>query len=139
MSEQKTARITVKKPKVDLEPLTDVELEMMTIIWKHGPCTVHQIIEHLPTHRKLAYTSVSTMVRILELKQFVDSKKDGRAHLYQAKVQKEAYEARAVTDVITKVFEGKPTALVRSLISNQLLTKETLEELKKMIEAGKQK
>ena len=129
----------MKKTKTNLEPLTEVELEMMTVIWKHGPCTVHQIIDHLPADRKLAYTSVSTMVRILEQKLFVESTKDGRSHLYRAKVQKEAYEARAVTDVIAKVFEGKPTALVRSLISNQLLTKETLEELKKMIDSGKPK
>jgi predicted transcriptional regulator len=129
----------VKKTKTNLEPLTEVELEMMTVIWKHGPCTVHQIIDHLPADRKLAYTSVSTMVRILEQKLFVESTKDGRSHLYRAKVQKEAYEARAVTDVIAKVFEGKPTALVRSLISNQLLTKETLEELKTMIDSGKPK
>ncbi len=129
----------MKKTKTNLEPLTEVELEMMTVIWKHGPCTVHQIIDHLPADRKLAYTSVSTMVRILEQKLFVESTKDGRSHLYRAKVQKEAYEARAVTDVIAKVFEGKPTALVRSLISNQLLTKETLEELKTMIDSGKPK
>ena len=129
----------MKKTKTNLEPLTEVELEMMTVIWKRGPCTVHQIIDHLPADRKLAYTSVSTMVRILEEKLFVESTKDGRSHLYRAKVQKEAYEARAVTDVIAKVFEGKPTALVRSLISNQLLTKETLEELKTMIDSGKPK
>ena len=129
----------MKKTKANLEPLTEVELEMMTVIWKHGPCTVHQIIDHLPADRKLAYTSVSTMVRILEQKLFVESTKDGRSHLYRAKVQKEAYEARAVTDVIAKVFEGRPTALVRSLISNQLLTKETLEELKTMIDSGKPK
>jgi predicted transcriptional regulator len=112
---------------------------MAQIFLKHGPCTVHKIIDHLPADRKLAYTSVSTMVRILEQKQFVSSTKDGRAHVYQAKVLKEVYEASAVTDVIARVFEGKPTALVRSLISNQLLTKETLEELKKMIESGKPK
>lgn len=129
----------MKKQKLNVEPLTDVELEMMLIIWKHGPCTVNQIMERLPQGRDLAYTSVSTMVRILEQKNFVTSTKEGRAHLYMAAVDKEAYENRAVSDVISKVFEGEPTALVRSLFANRVLTKDAIDEIRKLIDAGKRK
>jgi len=128
-----------KRHKHAIEQLTDVELEMMNIIWKEGPCTVNKILEILPKDRKLAYTSVSTMVRILEQKNFVYSQKDGRAHLYGALVKKDQYETRAVSDMITKVFDGQPKALVRRLLSGDLISQDTIRELKKLIEAEKKK
>ena len=48
------------------KPLTATELEMMNVIWRIGPCSVLQVVEQLRPERELAYTSVSTIVRILE-------------------------------------------------------------------------
>ena len=62
---------------------------MMNVIWRIGPCSVSQILEALPPERPLAYTSVSTIVRILEQKQFVVSQKEGRGHLYKAALAKD--------------------------------------------------
>ena len=121
------------RAKKDNKQLTDVELEMMNIIWRVGPCNVHQILEHLPQERALAYTSVSTMVRILEQKQFVRSVKDGRGHLYQAMVSRQDYEAASVSTFVKNVFQGEPSQLVMRLLASDQLTKDDLEHIKKLI------
>lgn len=129
----------VRTRKKDQSQLTDVELEMMTIIWQIGPCSVHQMLEHLPKERALAYTSVSTMVRILEQKQFVSSVKDGRGHLYSAVISKETYEAASVAHLVTNVFQGEPSLLIRRLLASGDMSQKALDEIRKMIEAGSKK
>ena len=114
--------------------LTDVELEMMNIIWRIGPCTVSQIIAALPDERDLAYTTVSTMIRILEQKQFVESFKVGRGHSYQALIEKKDYQSSSIDDVVTNVFDGTASLLVKQLLANDSLTADDLSEIRKLIE-----
>src|SRR4051794_14926789 len=93
-------------PKRAREALTEAELEMMTIVWRIGPCSVAQILEALPAGREVAYTTASTIVRILEQKGYVASEKAGRGHLYRAAVSKEAYQARSLEHLVSSVFDG---------------------------------
>ena len=88
-------------PRSDDKRLTNVELELMTILWTLGEGNVTQVIAALPAERALAYTSVSTILRILEGKGFVAARREGRGHLYKPTISKNEYEARAVKDVVT--------------------------------------
>jgi predicted transcriptional regulator len=110
--------------------LTATELEMMNVVWRVGPCSVHQVVEALRPDRKLAYTSVSTIIRILEQKGYVVSLKEGRGHLYQAAVAKETYQAKSLERLVTHVFDGAPTLLVQRLIDSDQLSVEELERIK---------
>jgi predicted transcriptional regulator len=111
------------------KPLTAVELEMMNVIWRIGPCSVTQIQQELASGRELAYTSISTMVRILEQKGYVVSEKVGRGHLYSAAVSKESYQASSLRHLLDDVFEGTPALLVRRLLDSESLTAEELAEI----------
>jgi predicted transcriptional regulator len=113
--------------------LTEVELEMMNIVWSVGPCTVHQILDALPVARQLAYTSVSTMVRILEQKGYLKAMKDGRGHIYQAIIPKDDYEASALQQMVHKLFDGEPSLLVHRLLSTQGMTQEDLKSIEQLI------
>ena len=84
--------------------LTAVELEMMNVIWLIGPCSVAQVQQRLRPQRELAYTSVSTIVRILEQKGYVTSEKQGRGHVYAAAVSKESYQALSLKRIVRKEF-----------------------------------
>jgi predicted transcriptional regulator len=103
--------------------LTQAELEVMSILWRLGEGTVRQVIDGLPAGRRLAYTSVSTILRILEQKQVVGSRREGsgRGHVYFARVPKQEYEARSLRDLIGRVFDGAPVSLVRCLVQNETL------------------
>jgi predicted transcriptional regulator len=115
--------------------LTEVELELMTILWEKGGGTVNDVLEALPEERPLAYTSVSTILRILEQKGVLGTEKVGRGHRYVPLVGKEAYEAFALEQVVGKVFGGEPLALVRRLVDGAGLTRRELAELKALLEA----
>jgi predicted transcriptional regulator len=113
--------------------LTAVELEMMSIIWRIGPCSVGQVREQLLPERALAYTSVSTMVRILEQKGYVISRREGRGHLYSAAVSREAYQTRSLKEFVSKVFDGTPALLVRRLVDSDSLTPQELAQIKSIL------
>ncbi len=113
--------------------LTAVELEMMNVIWRIGPCSVAQVQEQLRPQRELAYTSVSTIVRILEQKGYVTSEKEGRGHRYEASVAKEAYQAMSLKRLVSDVFDGAPSILVQRLLDSKALTPEELAQIKSLL------
>ncbi len=121
-----------RKPVVE-KRLTDVELELMGLLWRLGEGTVADVQAALPPSRPLAYTSVSTMLRILESKGVVMSRKQGRGHVYVPIIRKSDYEAHAVKDVVDRVFEGAPLALVRQLLEHVPLSDEDVSELRSLI------
>lgn len=119
--------------------LTDVELELMNILWSLGEGSVADVLAQLPAGRDLAYTSVSTILRILEQKNILKARKEGRGHIYIPVLKKSDYEAKAVKHVVDKVFEGTPVALVRQLLNTVNLGKAEIEELKKLISKMEEK
>ena len=112
------------------KPLTATELEMMNVIWRLGRCFIHQVIDELRPHRKLAYSSVSTIVRILEQKGFVSSEKEGRGHLYAPLISKETYQVRSLRHLVQHVFDGTPTLLVQRLVNSEQLDPAELDRIR---------
>ncbi len=127
------------KPASDDKRLTNVELELMSILWRLGEANVAQVIAALPAERVLAYTSVSTILRILEGKGFVAARREGRGHLYKPQVTRSAYEARAVKDVVNRVFQGVPVAMVRQLLENVQMSDNDVRELRKLVASIKER
>lgn len=113
--------------------LTPVELEMMNVIWRIGPCTVARVLEELRPQRELAYTSVSTVVRILEQKGYVTSVKAGRGHLYEAAVSKAEYQAASLDNLLSDVFDGEPALLVQRLLDSKTLSSDELAQIKALL------
>ena len=106
----------------------------MTILWERGGGTVTEVQAALPPQRPLAYTSVSTILRILEQKGVLASEKVGRGHRYLPTVAKGAYEAFALDQVVGKVFGGEPLALVRRLVDTAGLSRKDLAALRALID-----
>ena len=122
------------RPKKKKALLTEVELELMNILWQLGEGTVRDVLAHLASDRHLAYTSVATIIRILEQNNFVTSRKQGRTHIYTPVVPKEDYEARSLNHIVKKLFNNVPTSLVARLVDGQNLSQQELEEMKKILE-----
>ena len=114
--------------------LTEVELELMSILWQLGEGTVREVLEELPPERDLAYTSVSTIIRILEQKRLLTSRKKGRAHIYRPTMKKAEYERRSLDHLVEKVFDGAPSALVVRLLDIDNLSPEEIDAIRRAIE-----
>jgi len=116
--------------------LTQAELEIMQILWRLGEGTVHQVLAGLAPGRRLAYTSVSTILRILEQKGVVGSRRDGsgRGHTYFPKVARQQYERHSLRDLIGRVFGGAPSSLVRCLVESEELGPGELAALRALLD-----
>ena len=106
--------------------LTDVELELMTIIWALGAAAVKDVAAALPKSRRLAYTSVATVMKILEQKKFLRCEKASYAHVFTPIVSKDAYEASCLDHMVANVFDGEPVALVQRFLQAQKLSNDDL-------------
>src|SRR5690348_8797807 len=119
-----------KQPARLEKTLTEVELELMTILWELGGGTVNDVLAALPPTRPLAYTSVATILRILEQKWVLGAEKVGRGHRYVPLIPKDQYEAFALEQMVGKVFGGEPVALVRRLVDGAGLSRRELAALR---------
>ncbi len=122
-----------------LQTLTKAEEEVMHIIWQLDKCLVRDIIEHLGDP-DIPHSTVSSVVRILEKKGFVDHKAYGKTYEYFPIVTKEAYAQHGVQSLMEKYFGGSPKKLVSFLVqSEDLNLKELNDMLKKLDNAAKKK
>lgn len=129
----------MSRSKLKLEkPLTEVELQLMNAIWKLGDCTVKEVQQEIAKTRELAYTSIATMMKILEQKGVVKSTKADKAHLYSAVVLKSEYETSSLDHLAKNLFEGDPTSMVMKLLSDSKLSKDEIAAIKKILDQRSQ-
>jgi BlaI family penicillinase repressor len=115
--------------------LTDGEHRIMEVIWNKGSATVADVVAALSG--KDAYTTILTMMRILKAKGYLTCRKDGRAHIYTPKVDRETVARKAVRQLLAKFFDNSPGELVLSFLREEDLSPEELDELKqKILESG---
>ena len=113
--------------------LTDAELEIMHVVWELDGGTVRQVHERLNQQRPLAYTTVMTMMNILEEKGHLSRRKEGRAYRYEPVRPKNQVISGMVDDFVGRVFEGSATPLIVSLVKDKKISKKDLEEIARMI------
>ena len=112
--------------------LTKLELQMMQVVWRSGACTVSTVQEGLK--QQLAYTTVQTMLNILERKGQLKRKLQGRAFLYSAAVSEAKASGNALRDLVDRMFGGSGEELVMSLVKSRQLDARKLAELSRMLE-----
>lgn len=123
-----------KKIKLD-KPLTEVELQLMNVIWSLGSCTVKEVQTEISKDRELAYTSIATIMKILETKGIIKSTKNDKAHLYVSLISKENYEGQSLEHLAENLFQGDHSQMVMRLINDTHLTKKDLEAIKKVLDS----
>lgn len=104
----------------------------MTVLWDRGPSTVAQVREALGDGA--AYTTVLTLMRILEEKGHVARRVEGRAHRYRALTARSAARGSALTRLTRQFFRGSPELLLTQLVAETDLPRETLERLREMLD-----
>ena len=115
--------------------LGKAELEVLRVLWDAGPLTVRDVMEHLHQQdRKVAYTTVQTMLGRLEQKAFVRSDKSGLAYIYSAIVSRERFSRSRLKNLLDQLYDGAAGTLALQLLRNERLKPEEIEELRKLIE-----
>src|SRR5438034_51165 len=100
--------------------LTNAEHRIMEVIWARGSATVADVVEALKG--KDAYTTILTLMRILKEKGYLSSRKEGRAHVFTPRVDRDTVARKAVHQVLAKFFSGSPSELVLAFLREEELT-----------------
>ena len=121
-----------------LQTLTKAEEEVMHIIWELGRCLVRDIIDKLGDP-DMPHSTISSVVRILEKKGFVDHKAYGKTHEYFPIITREDYAQHGVTSLMDKYFGGSPKKLVSFLVQSKDINLKELNDLMKTLDNPKKK
>ncbi len=114
--------------------LTRQELEIMKIVWRLEQATVRQVYEEILTGRKVAYTTVMTMMKILTAKGFLKKNRDERAFVYSATKKRKQVMAAMVRDFVDRVFNGSAKPLLVHLVEDRQLSAADIREISDLIE-----
>ena len=116
-------------PRKPSQTFTDRELEIMRILWSVGEASARTIQESLPGDRH--YNSVMTIIRVLEKKNHVTHREEGRTYIYRATAKPDQARTRVVKHLVKQVFGGSATSLVLNLVETGDLTAEDLDAIRR--------
>ena len=121
--------------------LTNQELEIMKVVWDRESATVRDVYETLLKKRKIAYTTVMTMMKVLEQKGHLKKSSRQKAHVYTPTKPRKQMIRTMVRDFVDRVFNGSAEPLLVHLVEDERLSEEKLAEIAKMLKdaAGKKR
>ncbi|MBO9467098.1 Methicillin resistance regulatory protein MecI [Pelagimonas phthalicica] len=126
------------RKKHDKSLLTEVELEFMNVIWDLGQGTVREIHAAVNAQggevQERAYTSVATVLKIMEQKGFLASDRVERSLVYRPTTPKADYQKASLKNLSSKLFNDAPAALVARLVEDEDVTQEMLKEMRALLE-----
>lgn len=119
---------------------TELELEILKILWREGPCSVRQVRDLLAPLRNLAYTSVMTVMTIMTDKGYLRRSKQGGGYVYRARARQESTVRGMLRDLVERVFDGSAAAMMVNLLETKDIDAEELRQLRELInrKAGEQ-
>ena len=114
---------------------TELELEILKVLWEDSPLPVREVRARLEAeaHRPLAHSSVITMLNIMHRKGFLRRRKEGKSFFFSPKVEKDKVAAGIMGDVMSRLFDGSPSAMVLNLLETADIDSDELAELRQLI------
>jgi BlaI family penicillinase repressor len=118
---------------------TDQELEILKVIWQRGHATVREAFDDLAKQRKIAYTTVLTMMGILENKGHLKKTRGERAYVYTPVEPQGETQQRMVKEFVDRVFNGSAKPLLVHLVADRGMSQEELAELETLVKRERKK
>lgn len=113
---------------------SDLELQVLSVLWDKGPCTAREVNAAMPDGKKRAYTTVLTVLQVMERKGLVTHTSQGRANVYAAKGAKRSVLKPLLKDWVTNVFGGSPKEAVQQLLDTTEVTGEELDAIRRLLD-----
>ena len=113
---------------------TEGELEILQILWRHGPSTVKQVNEIMNEKKDVGYTTSLKMLQIMLEKGFCIREAEGKLHIYKSAIKEQQVKKNYVRDMVDQVFAGSPMEMVVQTLGNYKASAQEISELKKLIQ-----
>ena len=112
--------------------LTERELDLMTVLWDRGPSTVAEVRAALQDN--LAYTTVLTVLRVMEEKGLVSRREEGRAHRYSPSIERAEARSSALRRMTRRLFAGNPELLLTRLVEDEEWSEDDLQRMRALLD-----
>ena len=111
---------------------TPAEVEILSLLWDHGPSTVREVHERLGAERSVGYTGALKLLQNMHAKGLVNRSQDGQAHVYEAR-EPARMKRQLLGELVQRVFAGSASQLVLHLLEDEKATPEEIDEIRQML------
>jgi predicted transcriptional regulator len=110
-----------------------LEMQVLSVLWERGPSTVREALEAMPDGKARAYTTILTVLQMMEKKGLVSHVARGNAHLYQARVSRQEVTGPWLRGLVRQVFGGSAATALQHLLAEERVSRRELDEIKEII------
>ncbi|MDQ3291945.1 MAG: BlaI/MecI/CopY family transcriptional regulator [Bacteroidota bacterium] len=120
----------------DTQPVkpTDAELEILQILWEHGPNTVRFVNEKQNESKEVGYTTTLKIMQIMADKNFIAADKSSRSHVYQALLPEEDTQRQLLDKFLDTAFRGSASKLVMQALGNHRTSEDELNQIRNLLD-----
>ncbi len=118
---------------------TAVELEILRVLWAHGPSTVREVCDAINETKPAGYTTVLKMMQIMTTKGMVARNEEQRAHVYEVVQPAEQTKRRLVGDLLDKAFGGSASELMLHALAGNKGSRQEIDEIRRMLDEYEQR
>ncbi len=126
------------KKDLDSIILTRQELQIMKVVWDRGAATVKEVCDVISQRKATAYTTVLTLMGILEDKGALTHVRSGRAYIYKPLLSRQQATRNQIHDVLVRFFDGRPEKMMENVLENEVPGPEQLNTLRNLLEARRE-
>jgi len=111
-----------------------LEMQVLSVLWERGPSTVRDLLDALPDRKVRAYTTILTVMQVMEKKGLVNHTSQGNTHLYAATLSRAKVARPFLRGMVRNLFGGSPATVMQHLLADSDVSREELGEIKRLIE-----
>ena len=113
---------------------TEAELEILQVLWKHGPCTVRFVNDQLKEKREVGYTTTLKIMQLMLEKDLLQRDESARSHLYRAAVREKETQGLLLDRFLETAFAGSALKLVMQALGNHKASQEEISQIRKLLD-----
>jgi len=114
-------------------------MQVLSVLWRRGPSTVRQVLEVMPDGKARAYTTILSVIQVMEKKGLVSHVAEGNVHVYQARVSSQEVTGSWLRGLVRQVFGGSTATALQHLLAAERISRGELEEIKEIIARHEQR
>jgi predicted transcriptional regulator len=116
---------------------SDLEMQILSVLWDRGASTAREVLKAMPDGKKRAYTSILSVMQVMEKKGLLKHTNRGVAHVYSPAVPRKKIIRPFMHKVVNEVFGGKPSAMMQALLAETPVSDEELARIHQLLEQAK--
>ena len=110
-----------------------LEMQVLSVLWQRGASTVREVMEVMPDGKARAYTTILSVMQVMEKKGLLSHVTEGNTHVYQARLSRQKVTGPLLRGLVRQVFGGSAATALQHLLAEEKVSREELNEIKEII------